>query len=96
MPIETLHYHFGQASYRIQFDVTPLTASGSGSVSSPRFRASLIRAKRLGDEGPLQYINYSRDFESESEARRVTSEFAKSQVRRHYLKDLKHKNKRET
>lgn len=95
MTIETLHYHFGKASYRIQFDVIPVPESKGNMLQPTRFRASLIRAKRLGHDEPLQYFNYSRDFGSESEARRVTSEYAKSQVRQQYFKGLKQK-KRET
>jgi len=92
MSTETVHYHYGLASYRIQYEVTPVSDTESGSApSSSVFRVSLIRIKMLGAGGPLKYFSYTKDFDSLAEARSSTSEYTKSLVRRLYLKRLKRK-----
>ncbi len=83
MSTESVHYHYGPVSYRIQYEVTPVADAGPGlAPQAPRFRVSLLRIKSLGAGSPLQYFSYTRDFDSLATARLSTAEYAKSLVRR--------------
>ncbi|MGA9854682.1 MAG: hypothetical protein WBR29_05330 [Gammaproteobacteria bacterium] len=94
MSTETVHYHYGQDSYRIQYDVTRVTDTSSTSpVSNEQYRTSQIRIKALGAGSPLKYFDYTKDFETLITARHSTTEYAKALVRHAYLKG---RNKRES
>jgi len=90
MSTEIVHYHYGQDSYRIQFEIAQLMDKAQASaVSRVIFRTSLIRIKSLGAGSPLKYFDYSRDFDTLADARLLTTEYAKSLVRHVYLKQRK-------
>lgn len=90
MATETVHYHYGQDSYRIQFDIAQIMDTPQASAASRViFRTSLIRIKSLGAGSPLKYFDFSRDFDTLANARRLTTEYAKSLVRHVYLKSRK-------
>lgn len=90
MSTETVHYHYGQDSYRIQYEVTRLAnASQTPAASSVIFRTSQIRIKSLGAGSPLKYFDYTKDFYTLAEARLSITEYAKALVRHAYLMNRK-------
>lgn len=91
---ETLHYHYGRDSYRIQYDITQIAEAAASESNSgmSMFRVSLIRAKMLGAGSPLRYFAYTRDFDTLPEARRSATEYSKMQVRQQSLKRIKKHN----
>lgn len=90
MSTETVHYHYGPASYRIQYEVTAVADTGPGAhAPAPRFRVSLLRIKMLAAGSPLKYFSYTQDFDSLADARLSTAEYAKSLVRRQDGKKVK-------